>query len=236
MLTMMRPKRGGHRQDGETLPWGRQVFGNARSYLDMLFVDHGIFRVAYLNRHRLGERAWRSAQPSPHQIRAMAREGIRTIVNLRGERRCGSYRLEKSACERYGITLVDFHIRGRRAPSREEIKGTIELFERVEYPMLIHCKSGADRTGLISALYRFLKEGVPLSEARRQLSLRYGYLRHSRSGILDLFFTSYLEDNQRRPVTFIDWVDKVYDPEKLRRLFHEKRWVKRLARRWSGAS
>ena len=118
MLTMMRPKRGGQRQDGETLPWGRQVFGNARSYLDMLFVDHGIFRVAYLNRYRLGERAWRSAQPSPHQIRAMAREGIRTIVNLRGERRCGSYRLEKSACERYGITLVNFHIRGRRAPSR----------------------------------------------------------------------------------------------------------------------
>jgi len=235
MLTIMRAKRGGRRQDGKTLPWARQAFGNARSYLDMLFVDHGIFRVAYLNRHRLGKRAWRSAQPAPHHIRAMAREGIRTIVNLRGERRCGSYRLEKSACERHGITLVNFHIRGRRAPSREEIKRTIELFERVEYPMLIHCKSGADRTGLISTLYSFLREGVPLTEARRQLSLRYGYLRHSRSGILDLFFMSYLEDNQRQPVTFIDWVDKVYDPEKLRLLFQEKSWAKRLARRWSGA-
>ena len=85
-------------------------------------------------------------------------------------------------------------------------------------------------------LYSFLKEGVPLSEARRQLSLRYGYLRHSRSGVLDLFFTNYLEDNQRRPVTFVDWVDRVYDPEKLKRLFHEKNLVKRLTRRGSGAS
>jgi protein tyrosine/serine phosphatase len=235
MLTRMQGKHQGRPRDGQSLPWPRQLLGNARSYLDMLFVDHGILRVAYLNRHRLGERAWRSAQPAPHQIRAMARQGIRTIVNLRGERRCGSYRLEKSACERYGITLVNFHIRGRRAPSREEIKATIELFERVEYPMLIHCKSGADRTGLISTLYRFLREGVPLAEARRQLSLGYGYLRHSRSGILDLFFTSYLEDDQRRPVSFVDWVDKVYDPEKLKLRFHEKNWVKRLTRRWSGA-
>jgi protein tyrosine/serine phosphatase len=235
MLTRMQGKHERRPRDGQSLPWPRQLLGNARSYLDMLFVDHGILRLAYLNRYRLGERAWRSAQPAPHQIRAMARQGVRTIVNLRGERRCGSYRLERSACERYGITLVNFHIRGRRAPFREEIKAAIELFERVEYPMLIHCKSGADRTGLMSTLYRFLKEGVPLSEARRQLSLRYGYLRHSRSGILDLFFTNYLEDNQRRPVSFVDWVDNVYDPEKLKLIFHEKNWLKRLTRRWSGA-
>ena len=175
-------------------------------------------------------------EPRPRWFRAMARRGIRTIVNLRGERLSGSYRLERAACERYGIALVNFHIRARRAPSRDELKATVELFERIEYPILIHCKSGADRTGLISALYSFLKEGVPLGEARRQLSLRYGYLRHSRSGILDLFFANYLEDNQRCPVTFIEWVDKVYDPEKLRRLFHEKRWVNRLTRRWPGAS
>ena len=33
-----------------------------------------------------GSRAWRSAQPAPHQIRAVARRGLCTIINLRGER------------------------------------------------------------------------------------------------------------------------------------------------------
>src|SRR3984893_11629281 len=133
-----RPRDGRRLLHVEWLPWARHMFGRAGSYFDMLFVDHGIFRVVYLNQHRLGDNAWRSAQPAPHQIRAMARRGIRTIVNLRGERLSGSYRLERAACERHGIALVNFHIRARRAPSRDELKATIELFERIEYPILIH--------------------------------------------------------------------------------------------------
>jgi protein tyrosine/serine phosphatase len=224
-----RPRHGRRQLHVEWLPWARRMFARAGSYLDMLFVDHGIFRIVYLNQHRLGDNAWRSAQPAPHQIRAMARRGIRTIVNLRGERLSGSYRLERAACERHGIALVNFHIRARRPPSRDELKATVELFERIEYPILIHCKSGADRTGLMSALYNFLKEGVPLAEAKRQLALRYGYFRHTNSGILDLFFEHYLEDNRRRPVAFIDWIDNVYDPEKLKHAFHAKGWTTRLA-------
>jgi protein tyrosine/serine phosphatase len=224
-----RPRHGRRLFHVEWLPRARQMFARAGSYLDMLFVDHGIFRLVYLNRHRLGDNAWRSAQPAPHQIGAMARRGIRTIVNLRGERRCGSYRLERAACERHGIALVNFHMRARRAPTRDELKATIELFERIEYPILIHCKSGADRTGLMSTLYSFLREGVPLAEAKRQLSPRYGYFRHTNSGILGLFIEHYLEDNRRRPVAFIDWIDKVYDPEKLKRTFDSKGWTTRLA-------
>ena len=144
---------------------------------------------------------------------------MRTIVNLRGERLCGSYVLEKSACEQHGITLVNFKVRSRAAPGREEIKAAAELFERIEYPMLLHCKSGADRTGLMSVLYRFLKEGVPLIEAKQELSLRYGHSRQYGSGILDHFFERYIDDNRRRPMPFLDWLDKVYDPEELRRSF-----------------
>ena len=185
----------------------------------MLIFDHGVFRFLYVNQHRLGERAWRSGQPAPHHVGALARQGVRTIVNLRGERLCGSYVLEKSACERHGITLVNFKVRSRAAPRREQIKAAAELFERIEYPMLLHCKSGADRAGLMSVLYRFLKEGVPLIEAKQELSLRYGHSRQCASGILDHFFERYIDDNRRRPMPFLDWLDKVYDPEELRRSF-----------------
>jgi protein tyrosine/serine phosphatase len=189
------------------------------AYLDMLFVDHGIFRLAYLNLHRLGDRAWRSAQPTPHQIRALGRRGVRTIVNLRGERRCGSYFLEREACARYGIELVDFHMRSRKAPTREHIAAAVKLFDRIEYPMLMHCKSGADRTGLMSALYLFSREAVPLAEAKRQLSPLYGYFKWTRAGILDAFFERYLKSHENRSMPFLQWVERIYDPEQLTRSY-----------------
>jgi protein tyrosine phosphatase (PTP) superfamily phosphohydrolase (DUF442 family) len=211
-----------------TPDWMRNALGPTASYLDMLFVDHGVFRMIYVNRHRIGAQAWRSAQPAPHHIRRLARQGLKTIVNLRGERLCGSYWLEQEACRRYGIELVNFQVRSRAAPSRLEIKAARELFERIEYPMLMHCKSGADRAGLMSVLFRFIKEGVPLAEARNELSLRYGHVRQADTGILDHFFDSYLEYDRHRPMPFFEWVDTVYDPDELKRSFHAKGWANRL--------
>ncbi|HEX9882172.1 MAG TPA: sulfur transferase domain-containing protein [Hyphomicrobium sp.] len=208
--------------------WLRRSLGPSATYLDMLLVDHGIFRAVYANRHKLSNKAWRSAQPAPHHIRRFARAGIRTIVNLRGERQCGSYWLEQEACARHGLKLVNFQIRSRAAPTREELMGAKRLFEVVEYPILMHCKSGADRAGLMSVLYRFLHEGVPLKEATRELSLKYGHIRQADTGILDYFFERYLSDSAVRPMPFFDWVDTVYDPDELKRSFQSKGWANRL--------
>ena len=208
--------------------WVRRWFGRLFWYFDMLLIDHGIFRMLYVNRHRLGARAWRSAQPAPHHIRALKRRGLKTIVNLRGERLCGAYWLEQAICERKGIELVNFQVRSRSAPTREEIRGARDLFAAIEYPMLMHCKSGADRVGLMSVLYRFFQEGVPLEQATKELSLRYGHFRQADTGILDRFFEKYLEDNKRRPMPFLEWVDTVYDPDALKRDFRAAGWARRL--------
>ncbi len=194
----------------------------------MLFVDHGFLRLFYINRHPLGPLASRAAQPAPHQIRSFAAEGIRTIVNLRGVRECGSYELEREACRRYGITLIDCQFRSRAAPSREEIWRARDLFERIEYPMLMHCKSGADRAGLVSVLYAHMKLGLPIAEAKRQLSFRFGHIRQADTGILDHFFESYLAYNATHSIAFIDWVEQIYHPDDIVRSFSAKGWANRL--------
>ena len=203
----------------DTPPWLRRLAAKPASYVDMLLLDHGIFRIFYNNRHRLDADAWRSAQPAPHQIRRAAKLGVRTIVNLRGERLCGSYWLEQAACQRYGVQLVNYQVRSRAAPSLEELRGARDLFERIEYPMLMHCKSGADRAGLMSVLYQHLRGGVPMEQAIRQLSLRYGHIRQADTGVLDAFFQRYIDDTRSRPMPFFDWVETVYDPDELKRTF-----------------
>lgn len=192
--------------------WAKRAFGPTFTHIDSLFVDHGFVRLVYLNRHALGEVAWRAAQPGPQHIKAFAAEGIRTIVNLRGPRVCGSYWLEQAACAKYGLTLVDCQMRSRAAPNREELRRARALFERIEYPMLMHCKSGADRAGLMSVLYRHCKLGVPITEARQELSLWYGHIRQADTGILDHFFDEYLAYAASHPISFWDWVETVYDP------------------------
>lgn len=202
--------------------WDRPIEGAAqrlRAWVNMLLVDHGVFRLAYLNAHRVAPRLWRSAQPAPHQIARFARLGVKTIVNLRGGREHGSWPLQKEACERHGIRLVDFVLRSRGAPDRETILSAKAFFESLEEPALVHCKSGADRAGFFSALYLLLQEKLPLDQAMRQLSLRYGHFRFAKTGILDAFFEAYRREGEARGIPFLDWVETVYDPERLEREF-----------------
>ena len=123
--------------------------------------------MAYLNAHQVTPRLWRAAQPAPTQIAHFARKGVKTIVNLRGGREHGSWPLQREACERHGVTLIDFVLRSRGAPDRETILGAKAFFASLPEPALVHCKSGADRAGFFAALYLLVHENRPLDEAMR---------------------------------------------------------------------
>jgi protein tyrosine/serine phosphatase len=207
--------------------WRTRAEPHAR-YLDMLLFDHLIFRLAFPNRHRLSSEAWRAAQPLPHQIRDLPRRGIRTVVNLRGQADTSTYAFEKAACRNAGLELVDFRIRSRAAPTRAEVLAARDLFRTVEYPILMHCKSGADRVGLMSALYLYTRHNVPIREARRQLSLRYGHIRQADTGILDQLFDAYLEYADKTPIEFYEWIATVYDPEDVAKRLHSQSWANRI--------
>ena len=202
--------------------WLRRSLGPFAEHAELQLVDHGMFREIYLNRHQLSDEAWRSAQPAPRHVRMLARSGIKTILNLRDERDCGSYRLEQEACERAGINLVNFGVKSREAPAREKIHGAKAIFGQLEYPMLMHCKSGADRVGLMSVLYMHFRKGLPIEEALRQLNWRFGHFKHADTGVLDYVFESYLASNRVQPIEFLDWVDTAYNPEDLKRQFRAK--------------
>jgi protein tyrosine/serine phosphatase len=218
--------------------WDRPIAGSwqrFRAWMSMIFVDHGIFRLFYLNRHSVDGRLFRAAQPWPHQIARFAREGGQSIVYLRGGKEHGSWPLEKEAAEAHGLAIEEFTARSREAPSKEALLEAADFFERLRYPALIHCKSGADRAGFVAALYVLVHLKRPAAEAMRQLDARYGHFRWSKTGILDRFFEAYRDEGEGRGLAFRDWVVTTYDPEKLARDFRPGFWsnvlVDRLLRR-----
>lgn len=189
-------------------PWQRCL-----AHFETLFIDKTLFSFLLLNKHRVTQTLWRAGQPHPFQIRGLAKEGIRTIINLRGERDCASYYLEDRACKRHGLALVNIALESKRPPSREKIEELAQIFSKVTYPALMHCKSGADRTGLAAALYLLIHDKRPVEEAQKQLALRYGHLQQSKAGVLDAFLAAY-QPAAAQGVTFLAWTQSAaYDCE-----------------------
>ncbi len=190
--------------------------GRRRAKRELIWGDHGFLREAFSNLHQMSPEMWRSNQPSPGQIADHARlRGIRTIINLRGASTKGYYLLEAEACAKAGIALVDFQVFSRDTPTREAVFGARDMFERIAYPALMHCKSGADRAGIMAVLYKLLRENVPYSQAIEQLSGRYLHVRQGKTGLLDAFFEAYAAFNSGRAEAdwkpFLDWVAEDYD-------------------------
>lgn len=122
--------------------------------------------------------AYRSAQPSAADIdRLVADRGIRTIVNLRGPNSGKAwYVAEREAAARDRITMIDFPLSSRKVLSPERALVLVRLLRTAAKPLLIHCESGADRSGLVSALYLAAVAHRGEEQAEGQLSVAYGHI------------------------------------------------------------
>ncbi len=198
--------------------------GRRRAQSDLQWRDHGFLRVWFQNAHWISDEMVRSNQPSPTQIAQWAGQGIKTIINLRGGTDSGFHALEREACAKHGIALVNFTVKSRDVHPSEVIFAARDLFETITYPALMHCKSGADRAGFMAALYRHFRKNERIEVAMQQLSLKYLHVRQGKTGMLDFFFERYLEYANTTPISFADWVRDVYDPASVKTAFMQSWW------------
>ena len=198
-----------------------------QDWAELMLKDHGFLRLAWHNLHEIRPGVWRSNQPAPWDVKRISSLGVKTIVNLRGARSDGGWRLEKEACDHAGITLVDFTVRSRAVPDYTVLKGAEALFKSIEYPFLMHCKSGADRAGIMSALYLLLIENVSVDEALEMLSFKYLHVKQAKTGLLDAFIESY-RPAQNDGKSMLDWAKDDLDPQALHDGFMAKGWANRL--------
>lgn len=208
--------------------WERPLGGSSDRFAawgSTLIKDHGVFRLIYSNRHQVSDELWRSSQPIPSDIRWARRRGVRTIISLRHSSNFGAWPLMRETCESKGLNLVNLPLFSREPPSREAVHFAKTLFEQIEYPALMHCKSGADRAGMGSALYVLLRKGGSADDAIRQLNWRFGHFSFAKTGVLDAFLQRFKREGEAEGLSFLEWIDTRYDREALLHEFRSNYWA-----------
>ena len=190
------------------------------SYIDLTFSDHGILRIFWTSLFELPGNMYRSNQPYPMQIKRYKRKyGINSIINLRGKRNCSSYYLEKEYCDNNNIMLHNFPITSRDLPSKKTIIDFLKLLDVVEYPVLMHCKSGADRAGIAACLYLIYKKKYDVISASKQLSFKYLHIKFAKTGILDHLFETAIKEEKVSSKDFLKWIKEGYNKELIKKSF-----------------
>lgn len=189
--------------------------GRRRAWWDTHLGDHAFLRVLWTNLYEIAPGVWRSNQPSAARLKRYHQMGIRTILNLRGKDDRSYYLFEHEAALQLGMTMIDIRLSPRSLQPAERYLELLDIFDRIERPFVMHCKSGADRAGLASAMWMLHIERQPVAQARRQLSLRFLHVRAARSGILGRLLDAYEADTRDMPMPLRDWLRDRYDPAAL---------------------
>lgn len=122
---------------------------------------------------------YRSAQMTKGELEdTIAKYGIKTVISMRGnppslfgqEREIQTLSREKVEFHPFALEMDFF-------PSKKDLNEILELMHTAPKPILIHCRTGADRTGMISAIYELEEMKQPKEKALEQLSFRYWHVR-----------------------------------------------------------
>ena len=197
--------------------------GRRRAWRHFQWLDHAVLRVYWTNLAEISPSVWRSNQPSPERIKKYKDMGITTILNLRGQNGRSNYVFEKEACDAQGLKLIDLRLKARSLSDPQAYLDLLDQFENIGKPFLMHCKSGADRAGLASALYLIHMQGTPVAEAKKQLSLRFIHFKSFKTGILDHMLDAYEADTMSENIPIRDWISTRFDPVALTQEFHTAR-------------
>ena len=134
-----------------------------------VFLEDNNFRVVTHNLYRAGQLR------SDEWSESFEEFGYRSVLNLRGASPAPWYATERAFATRHGLAHYDLRMSAEVEPSPDDIERLIAIMRAAPKPLLVHCKDGADRSGLAAALYLVAIEGRSASEAGGQLSLWFGH-------------------------------------------------------------
>jgi protein tyrosine/serine phosphatase len=115
------------------------------------------------NLHKINEGLYRSAQPTREGMINLEKMGIKTVINLRA--------FHSDSDEISGTTLLNdaLSVKTWHIEDEDVIRVLRTIQKKENGPFLIHCLHGADRTGVMSALYRIVVQGWTKEDALKEM-------------------------------------------------------------------
>jgi protein tyrosine phosphatase (PTP) superfamily phosphohydrolase (DUF442 family) len=174
----------------------------------------------YFNFHPiLPGQAYRSAQPSPAFLEKVVQENhIQSILKFNRVVESSWSQDEFAEAKKLGVEMFYIPIGVSELPTRPDMIRIISALDHAPRPILVHCKTGADRTGLASVLLA-MQAGESFQQAKdAQLRLRFGHVGHIGDDVDDVL-TQYDQDRAaegksiRTYADFRDYVLNEYYPD-----------------------
>lgn len=117
------------------------------------------------NLHQLTPTLYRCAQPDAAGMRALEARGIKTVINLR------AFHTDRDELRGTGLLTEELSVKTWHLEDEDVIRVMVLLSDGRKGPFVVHCQHGADRTGVMCALYRIVVQGWTKDEAIREMTI-----------------------------------------------------------------
>jgi undecaprenyl-diphosphatase len=160
----------------------------------------------------LPHQLYRSAQLEFDALTQLVkRHKIKSIVNLRGVHTEATwYQSEMKLAAAQNLQHYTINLPAHGLATRAELKQLVAVLQAAPQPILVHCRQGADRTGLASAIGIILSGNTDPQAATRQVSWMYNVLSPDSVGVqvLSNYFAWLAENHQTYgKQSFLTWLN-----------------------------
>lgn len=116
------------------------------------------------NAYRVTPNLYRGAQPTSEGMQELKNLGVKTVINLR------SFHSDRDEIGDTGLGYEHIYMKAWHPEEKEIVKFLQIATDESRQPVFVHCQHGADRTGVMIAVYRIAVQGWTLDEAIQEMT------------------------------------------------------------------
>jgi len=122
---------------------------------------------------------------------------IKSILNLRGKSKRDWYLYEINFAKKHNIKHYNFAIGSGTVYDVKTMNKILNIIKLAPKPIVVHCAGGADRSGLVTALYLYKIKHLSAKKAKEALSIEYlhaPWLFRKKTKAMDKSFDKYIKE------------------------------------------